>query len=196
LPSIQLVSDRVERSAITNEISDYLKLDRGIIADQLRQTAKRVEPARKQNVATSSVPPNELLLLTCLLLNEDARETIKHYLSTSTILQLLEMKVIFEMVLTLSAEGVPFSLEALANRLEPRFQRILTDLSFSDSAIQEQDAAQQALHCLRALEAKAVSAKCSELKRRIREFEEQGNFGEAMRLANELDRSKGAQSGV
>jgi hypothetical protein len=189
------VNDRVERSAITNEISGYLKLDRDIVAAQLRQTTKREEPGRKHNTATSSIPPNELLLLTCLLQNEDARETIKHYLQTSGILHLLETRSIFEAVLAIDAEGLAFSLDSLASRLEPRLQRILTDLSFAEAAIQAEDAAQQALHCLRALETKAVSAKCNDLKRQIRELEQRGDFSEAMRLANELDRAKAAPAG-
>jgi DNA primase len=195
LPAIQLVNDRVERSAITNEISGYLKLDRDIVAAQLRQTTKREEPGRKQNTATSSIPPNELLLLTCLLQSEDARETIKHYLQTSGILHVLETRSIFEAVLALDAEGLAFSLDSLASRLEPRLQRILTDLSFAEAAIHAEHAAQQALHCLRALETKAISAKCNDLKRQIRELEQRGDFSEAMRLANELDQAKAAPAG-
>jgi hypothetical protein len=75
-------------------------------------------------------------------------------------------------------------------------ERILTDLSFSDLGINEEDAAYQAIHCLRALETKAVDAACNTLRRRIRELEERGEFPEALRLADELNRTKSATSGT
>ncbi len=48
---------------------------------------------------------------------------------------------------------------------------------------------EQALHCLELLEAKSVQAKCERLKKRIRELELQGNFEEAFRLMDDLERS-------
>ncbi len=38
LPAMQQVGDRIERSAIATELAEYLKLDRSVIADQLRPT--------------------------------------------------------------------------------------------------------------------------------------------------------------
>ncbi|MCU1292305.1 MAG: primase [Bryobacterales bacterium] len=189
LPSIQQVSDKLERAAITNQLSDYFKLDRTVIADQLRQAPAR-QDVRKVAKATLGLPPNELLLLSSLMISPDAREAIKHYLSSGDVLRLLELRPIFDSVLAMDHEGVPFSISALSSRLEPRMQRILTELSFSEQALEEEGAAQQALHCLRALEEKAGEAISGELRRKIRELEEQGNVGEAMRLINELDRRK------
>jgi hypothetical protein len=79
--------------------------------------------------------------------------------------------------------------------LEPGLQQILTDLSFSELGIQEEDAAYQAVHCLRALEAKAVKAACTTLRQRIQELEKRGDFSEALRLADELNKRKSASSG-
>jgi DNA primase len=189
LPSIQQVSDKLERAAITNQLSDYFKLDRTVIADQLRQAPAR-QDVRKVAKATLGLPPNELLLLSSLMISPDAREAIKHYLSSGDVLRLLELRPIFDSILAMDHEGVPFSISALSSRLEPRMQRILTELSFSEQALEEEGAAQQALHCLRALEEKAGEAISGELRRKIRELEEQGNVGEAMRLINELDRRK------
>jgi hypothetical protein len=72
----------------------------------------------------------------------------------------------------------------------------LTTLSFSELGITEEDAAYQAIHCLRALEGKAVNAAYNTLRQRIRELEKRGEFTEALRLADELNRTKGATSGV
>ena len=111
-------------------------------------------------------------------------------------MDVLELRSIFETTLALDADGVQFSVEALASRLEPRLQRILTNLSFSELGINEEDATYQALHCLRALEIKAVDAACKTLRQRIRELEERGEFTEALRLADELNRTKSATSGT
>jgi DNA primase len=194
LPIFQNVSDRLERAAIIKEMAEYLKIDRAIVGQHLRETGS--DSVKKSADCSSMVPPNEKLLLSCLLLSAEAREAIKDCVSRADILDLLELRRIFEAVLALDAEGIQFSVEALSSRLEPRAQRILTDLSFSELGIREEDAAQQAVHCLRALEAKAVDAARNRLRQRIRELEEQGEFSEALRLADELNRTKGAFSGV
>jgi len=186
-PVIQQVNDRLERDAIANEIAEYLKVDRALVRDSFRRIA-RPEAAQKPRDLTSAIPPNEKLLVACLLSGEEARGAIEHYLLRGDILHLLELRPIFEALLILHNEGVPFSVEALASRLEPRMQRILLDLSFSDLGVRDESAAQQALCCLEALEAKSVSAARDSLRRRIKELEKEGNLTEALRLADELNR--------
>ncbi len=121
---------------------------------------------------------------------------ITNYLVSSNVLHLLESRIILESAMAAEREGLPFAVETLSARLDPRWQRILSTLTFSDLGIQESEAAQQALHCLRALENKAAEAKCSDLKGQIRALEQQGNFQEALRLMTELDRVKAASSEV
>lgn len=196
LPALQQVSDKLERAAITNQLSDYFKLDRSVIADQLRQAPGRVHAApQKTAKATLAVPPNELLLLASLLTSTDAREAILHFLNTSNVLTILELRPIFEAALTMAREGTPFSVAVLSDRLESRMQRILTEISFSEGAMEEEGAAQQALHCLRALEEKANRTQSVHLKARIRQLEQEGKFGEAMQLMSELERVQTAPSG-
>jgi DNA primase len=195
VPAIQQINDPVERSAIASEVAEFLNVDRDVIRENLRRT-QAPQPAQKTRDISSAVPPNEKLLLTCLLLSAHARAAINEYVSRADLMHLLELRKIFETVLALDAEGVPFSVEVVASRLEPRLQRILTDLSFSELGINEEDAAYQAVHCLRALEVKAVDAACNTLRQRIRELEERGDFTEALRLADELNRTKSATSGT
>ena len=192
LPSIEQVHDPLERSAIAHEMADYLKIDRDVISKSMRRSSGP-EPSKRQEI-TSAIPPNEKLLVACLLASPEARSAIKHYLAGNNILHILELRSIFETVLALDSEGIAFSLEALASRLDPRLQRILTDLSFSDIGIDESRAEEQALHCLRALEIKSIDAECEALRRRIRESEQSGNFPEMMRLTAELDRIRRASS--
>ncbi|HEX3685039.1 MAG TPA: DNA primase [Bryobacteraceae bacterium] len=194
LPSIEQVHDPVERSAIANEMAANLNVDRDVIRQSLRRSTS-AEPASRAPQVASAIPPNEKLLLASLLISPEARAAIKHYLAGTNILHILELRSIFETALALDAESIAFSLEALASRLEPRLQRIVTEVSFSDLGIGEADAAQQALHCLRALETKSVNVQCEALRRRIRESEQGGNLAEAMRLTDELDKIRRASSG-
>ena len=188
-PVFQQVSDRIERAAIVTEMADYLKVDRELIASKLR-AAPRAEPAQKARDVISSVPPNEKLLLGCLLGSAEARAAIQRYLRGTDILPLLELRSIFEAALQLEEEGIAFCVEALGSRLEARMQRILSALSFGDMGIGVEDSVHQALHCLQALEAKSADHKREDLRGRIRELEESGKFAEALLLADELNRVK------
>jgi len=193
-PAIQQVNNRLERAAIATEMAEYLNVDRDVMRQMFRQNAP-LKPAVKAQEFASAVPPNEKLLIWCLLASADARAAIRNYLSNPTLLELLELRSIFEAVMNLD-DGAPFTLDTLAGNLEPRLQRILSEISFSDCRIREEDAAEQALHCLRALGNKADSTKCEILRRQIRELEQAGNVHEALCLADELDslrrRSRGA----
>ncbi|HSU60417.1 MAG TPA: DNA primase [Bryobacteraceae bacterium] len=193
-PAIQQVNNRLERAAIATEMAEYLNVDRDVMRQMFRQNAP-LKPAVKAQEFASAVPPNEKLLIWCLLASADARAAIRNYLSNPTLLELLELRSIFEAVMNLD-DGAPFTLDTLAGNLEPRLQRILSEISFSDCGIREEDAAEQALHCLKALGNKADSTKCEILRRQIRELEQAGNVHEALCLADELDslrrRSHGA----
>lgn len=185
-PAIQQVHDRLERAAIASEVAEYLNIDRDVIRQTFQRSAAPFGTKKPADLS-SAAPPNEKLLITCLLASGDARAAIEHFLSNSDILPQLELRSIFEAALAIAAENAPFSLDSLTGRLDARHQRILADISFADFGIQEENAAEQALHCLRALEPKLIAAKCQTLKRQIRELEQQGKLAEALKLMHELD---------
>ncbi|MGA8029210.1 MAG: toprim domain-containing protein, partial [Bryobacteraceae bacterium] len=192
-PVIQQVSDRLERAAIANEMAEYLNVDRAVVRDSVRPASRAVQSHKSRDLY-SAIPPNEKLLLGCLLSSAEARSVIKHFLLRSDILHVLELRPIFESLLLFDEDQAPFSLQVAESRLEPRLQRILMDLSFSDFGIAEEDASEQALHCLKALEGTSESAFRDGLRRRIRELEQRGDFNEALRLADELNNRKPASS--
>ncbi len=68
-------------------------------------------------------------------------------------------------------------------------QSILTELGFSDRASRGRRG-QQALRLSGSLETKSVSTARDRLRQQIRELEHEGNFAEALRLADELDKMK------
>ncbi len=189
LPAIEQVQDRIERAAIATEVAEQLGIGRELVQHALRQKSAS-EPLRRPRDVLSAVPPNEKLLLACMLASVDARAVIRHYLRESHALQTLDMKPIFEGILNVHESGHPFSLASVTEKLEPHYEQILMAISFSESGIAEEHAAEQALACLKLLESKSVQAQCEALKKRIRDFENEGKFTEAIRLMNELDAVK------
>jgi DNA primase len=187
-PTIQQVSDRIERSAIADEMASYLNLDRETIRQQFRKTT-RAEPVQWRTLS-SAVPPNEKILLACLLASADARTAIRHYLATSDSLTYLELRPIFGAIVSFDEQAAGFSLEAVVNQLEAHFQRILTEIGFAELPVQDDGAAEQALHCLRALEAKGIAAQCEVLRRKVQEMEKAGDFSAALLAAEELNALK------
>lgn len=185
LPIIQQVHDRVERAAIANEVAEYLDLDREIVRENLRRMPRR-EPAQERDVA-SEIPANEKLLLGCLLASAEARAIVIERLRRADTLAVLELRPIFEAIVALASEGTGFSLETVARGLDGAMQKVLSEVTFSELGLDEENATQQALHCLEALDLKARGVACDALRRRIRELEREGKMAEALRLADELD---------
>lgn len=195
LPALRLVHDRIERSAITVEISELLKLDRSVIAEQLRPEASAA-PAKKMSAATSSIPPNEALLLTCFALSPDARSAILDYIAKHDVLSSLDTRAVFDSAISMEKEGEPFSVDGLSGRLDPRLQQVIARLSFTDLGIAEESAAEQALHCLQALGAKGEQTRQGAIREEIRRLEQKGDLPGALRLTAELDRMRHSTSGL
>ncbi|MFL6447718.1 MAG: DNA primase [Bryobacteraceae bacterium] len=186
VPVLQQVHDRIERGTIAKELAEYLNVDRETIRENLRPQSP-LHSAPKARTLGSSLPPNEKLLAACILLSQDARSVIRQYFGQTNIVHLLELRSFFEAVLEMNEEEESFSVERALEGLDTRMQKILTEISFADLGISESDAPQQALHCLEALELTARMKRREEIKRRVRELEQAGNFSEALQLAEELN---------
>jgi len=190
-PSIQQVNDKIERSAIANEIAEHLNIDREVIRQQFRR-APSAEPVRNPREISSALPPNEKLLLACLLASAEARTAVKHYLESSDSLHLLEARGIFEAIVRHHDSSDHFSLESVMKGLDKRSQQMLGEVSFAECEMAPESAVGQALDALRALEATALEARRRTLRQQIHEMENGGNFAEAMRLTAELDQFRRA----
>ncbi len=185
MPVLQLVHDRVERGAIANDLAEYMNVDRDTVRANLK--ARSTEPAPKKRSLPATVPPNERLLVLCLLNHAEARLVIRQYLTRSQLLLHLELRPIFEAWLG-EDDGETFSVSRVSEKLDSRMQSLLSELSFSDLGISEEDASHQVLHCLEELETAALERSRNHLKQQIKHLEQAGNFAEAMRLAEQLNR--------
>lgn len=182
--SIQQVSDRWERAAILNEIAEYLKVDKDALPGMFRRRELNQQQAIRNSAST--VPPNEKLLLACMLLSPDARSAIRHCFANSALLEALEYKPIFAAMLN-ADESLPLSAHDFGSMLDPQLQKVVAEISFSDLGLREEGAVEQALRCLQALEAKAHRSEIDSLRDRIREADRNGNMEEALRLTKQLD---------
>jgi hypothetical protein len=179
----------LERSVIASELAEYLNIDRDEIRRQFSRSPS-ASPARRPLDVSSTVPPNEKLLLACLLSSPEARAAVRHYRASADFPGQLALRSVFDQILQFDEKTSTFSLDTILGALEPRMQRILTEVSFAEMGIREEGSAEQALHCLSALEEKAVSTQRETLRLQIREMEQAGKFDEAFRLYDELNRIK------
>jgi DNA primase len=190
-PSIQQVQSRLERAEIAHEVAQALNLDPQTVRERMR--ARNAAQPRQPD-ASLGIPPAERLLLNCMLHSDDARGAALPYLNQSVMVRQLSLAPAFEAFLALERERVPYSFEGLVARLEPGMQLVLQQIAFSGAELDLETAAAYAAECIRALEAKQGEADRSELRKQIRRLEQEGNFAEAMRLANELDKQARASS--
>ena len=193
LPAIELVHDRIERAAIATEVAEQLGIDRDVIRQSLRPKHAN-QPPPKTLETSSAVPPNEKILLACMLSSADARAVIRHFLAGFEALNMLEFKPLFDAVLAAETPETPFSLPAALAMLDSRLQRILSEIGFSESGVAEEYASQQAIDCLKLLELKFLTSRGDELKKQIRKLEAEGKLDEAFILANQLDALRRASS--
>jgi DNA primase len=184
-PMLQRVNDKVERNALIEEVAGRFNLDVQLIRDQFRQSSANLGTIKRVVEISSSLPPNERLLLSSMLQSDDARQAALHYFEESGIPGTLQAKNVFQAMLTMKSSGSAFSLAALLDRLPEREQKIVSELAFQRMSVGFEDGA-QAIHCLRALEGKTAQTERAELKKRIRAAELQGNLQEALQLASEL----------
>jgi DNA primase len=188
---VRYETNRVEREEVTREVAIALDLDPNTVFDQLRP---RNSAQPRQPDVFLGIPPAERLLLTCMVHSDQARSVALPYLNQSVLVRQLSLAPAFEAFLALERERVPYAFEALVARVEPHLQQILEQMAFADTQLDAETAAIQAAECLRSLEAKQGETDRGELRKQIRRLEQEGNFEEAMRLANELDKQVRASS--
>jgi DNA primase len=179
LPAIDRIPNRMERAAVTNEIAEFLRVDRGLVAQELKQRQGRREGAPK--APRMQIPPRERMLLAALLESEEARaETIPQLRGHPALEGFLTRKI-FE---TLCGMEEPVTYSALAARLEERDRALLAAASFSEDG--ETEWLDLARQCMRSLWLTSLEAEKDRLREQIKAAERAGNMEEAMRCLQAL----------
>lgn len=187
LPAVQRVSDKLERATIAEELASYLGIERGLVLDQFRKMAaeKANAPSPRQGPI---VPATERLLLNSLLVNAQARAEVLPRLQNMQMFETLTAKSVFEALGSLTQDSGEFRFPDLEARLDDHGKELLASVVFADEMSDDAIALDQALSCLRALEAQESELVRSALREKIRVAERSGNLTEAMRLMEELNR--------
>jgi DNA primase len=183
-PSIQRISDRLERFAVANDVADYLGVDEKLVRDYFAKGSQE----RRQMIQRPQVPPYERLLLNSLLGSEAAREAVIPQLREMIVVEGFVTRNVFKALFALHTDSTGFRFSDLEGRLSEADRDLLSTVVFADEVLEEEKAAEQALACLRSLKEQDPKSEVAALRTRIKAAERDGNLEEAMRLAEELDR--------
>jgi len=187
LPAIQRLSDKLERLAVVNDVAGYLGVDAGPVLESFRKAAteRREKTVRH---AAEPVPAVERFLLNLLLLNADARSHLLPHLKRMPVVDQFATRRILQALFALDEGGSPVVFANLHARLDDHDRALLDSAVLDDETDSEVFSIEQARACLAALEDIGLQNKRVELRARVRDLERQGNWEEALRTAEELNR--------
>jgi len=187
LPSIQRLSDKLERLAVVNDVAGYLGVDAGPVLESFRKAAAERREKTVQH-AVEPVKPVERILLNLLLVNADARTQLLPHLKNIPAVSHFTTRRIFEALFALDAAGNPVVFGNLDARLEENDRALLASAVLADETDGEVFSLEQGEACLRAIENTQRDSERSALKAQVRAAERDGNMAEALRLSAELSR--------
>jgi len=185
LPSIQKISDRLERASIANDVAGYLGVETGLVLDQLKRSATERRAPVPQTPAQASISAIERILLTALLAGQDVREQILPRLSAQ-MTEAFQTREIVDVLRQMAPADGPVPFEALEGRLSPAAQSLLHQIIAADDTSDETQRLEHAHACLRRLEADRRKGQIDGLRARVKSAEGEGRLDEALRLMAEL----------
>ena len=187
LPAIQRMPDRLERLSVANDVADYMKIAPGMVLDEFRRAAAE---KRSQVKAPPPEPlnPNEVRLLHALLTDAAARAQIAPALRRSSLLERFRARRIFEALLAMIEQGDQPTFSSVESRLEESDRTLLANFVFTDDTLAATFTTEQAVACLRRLEADEKRMQKDALRERMKQAEREGKLEEAFALAAELSR--------
>jgi DNA primase len=187
LPAIQRLSDKLERVAVVNDVAGYLGVDASLVLENFRRAAAE---RREKTVQAAPEPVRavERILLGLLLAQAEARQQLIPLLRDMPAASQFTTRRIFEALYAIHDSGNPVSFSEVDQRLEEADRALLAATVLGDGTHDQSLTLEQGLACLRALETTGREQERTALKARVRAAERDGNFNEALRLAEELAR--------
>jgi DNA primase len=187
LPAIQRLSDKLERLAVVNDVAGYLGVDAGPVLESFRRAAAE---RREKTVRAAPEPVRavERILLNLLLVNAEARGRLLPQLKGMPAITQFSTRRIFEAMFALDDAGNAIAFSELDARLEDNDRALLASAVLADETNEDVFSLEQGEACLRSLESSQHETQRATLKARVKAAERDGNFGEAVRLAEELAR--------
>jgi DNA primase len=185
LPAIQRIPDKLERLAVVNDVASYLRVDGGAVLEQFRKSAGERRSAAPQK-QTASIPQVERILLKAMLFDAEACAAAVPVLAELPALDRLVTHRIIRAILASSSQGEPVEFSRIEARLDDPTKVLLHEVAFADDIDGQGERVEQALACLRTIEASDLDAQRSELRARVKAAERSGNLQEALHWNKEL----------
>jgi DNA primase len=187
MPAVQKISDRLERLAVANDVAGYIGVAPGVVLDAFRRAiAERQEKAFSR--PKEALRADEKGVLSVLLSSVEGREELVAQLDGLEAIQRLPSRRIFEAICALHAAGGVISLNAVHARLEEADQHLIAEMLLAEDAESQQPSLEYGYQCLESLRRAGDQHRRAELKARVKQAERAGDLGEALRLAEELQR--------
>ncbi|MCU0226925.1 MAG: DNA primase [Bryobacterales bacterium] len=185
LPAIQRVNDRLRRSALADEVTSYLGLERSMVLDKFRSAAvaRKDGPLRVEAPQASHL---EHILISCLVNLPEVAAEILPFLNGLDGWRKLPSAPVLDAILRAWKAGEDLRFGFIEPRLAEADKDILSRMLLDEEVHKESHTRDQAIACLRKLDLIQIADFRRELKRRVREAEQQGDFEEALRLSHEL----------
>jgi DNA primase len=195
LPSVQKISDRLERAAVANDLASYLGVSAGLVLDQFKKSATDRRPPAPERAARASVPPLERVLLNTLLASGEAREEVLPRLTGAMTADFVSREI-FEILRHLSESGSDVTFSAVESRLAGPAQALLHDIVTADEMDNGDRPLERAQACLRKLESGLRRRQLDQLRDQAKHAEREGRLEEALALNAEWERVRGEGSGA
>lgn len=185
LPAIHGLTDKLERVAVANDIASYLHIDAGLVLDNFRKmAADKRGPALP--AAVERLPESDRMLLSLLLLDEDARQELVPQLKELSVIQDSPARRIYEALFAMFDSGAPIHFGDLHARLDETGQKMLSATLIARESGDSEVTLEHGRSCLESLRDKDMRFRMSDVKAKIREAERAGNLTEALRLTDLL----------
>jgi DNA primase len=185
LPAVQRISDRLERSAIANDVASYIGVQPSMVLDSFRKSAADRQE-KYVELPKAAVRPDERGLISVFLSNAEGRDRLVEDLMRVETLDRLDTRRILQAIIAVHSAGGRVTFDAVSARLEENDQRILAEILFAEDPAVEEFGIEWGRKCIERLLGAGERQRYMQLKARINELERAGKLDEAMRLMQEL----------
>jgi len=195
LPAVQRISDRLERSAIANDVASYIGVQPSMVLDSFRKSAADRQE-KYVELPKATVRPDERGLISVLLSNAEGCDRLIEDLMRVETLDRLDTRRILQAIIAVHTSGGRVTFDAVAARLEDNDRRILAEMLFAEDPAVEEFGIEWGRKCVERLLGAGERQRYMQLKTRINELERAGKLDEAMRLMQELGKLERGNSAL
>jgi DNA primase len=184
MPAVQRISDRMERMVVAGDVASYLGVDRGMVLDSFKKAV--ADRQEKQFTAPRvALRHDERILVNALLGQPAAAPEIAGELRSLDAIATLPTRRILQTIFVLCESGGRLDFEAVNARLSEEDQTLLAQAVLADDGEISEEELAGAIASMRRSESELQR---SEMKKRIKEAERSGDWNQALRLTEELQR--------